>query len=604
MEKPSRNLDQRNSEQLSRSSARGFSLSPLATLSPSSSSVIAYDFSFLDGDESPGIPLEPTTQHPPPLLLPRSADGHILETNSATECSASTVDRDRSMSESLVTSIPANINDTTPHAVVDQRLPVVFSSMQSLNSTSDEADDGTQSFVSLDPISVDERLAAATHGSDPMIASMYSRDESLDDIKALNHHQRSFSAEETLCNKENQFDNSLIENGLSKANGQNDSSSKADTENLPGTGLKDTNGFGKAEPLDRTLTTEGDATLVLDAAAIREEEIRRIEEAAYTLTDGVELPRASDVTTTSMNGNDSCVSPPVLLDDSMITLVGTPHPMTYIPMEDVFTFVDRRPNQELPAITEEIEGRSRNSSTDVALEGSETQAAMARSQELESRMIEELDYPYDVEIPPGPLHRRAISDNLGIRQGQRSELHRTQEIEEIDRIGNEDVQMRSQRTLGRASSVVSNRCQSQVFLPHIGLSDTAMSDPVLDRNLSSSDPSVNEEKTSKISECPPPVVLTRKASSIHSESWKKQCATETGPPQATPVQMRTDPVSTTTTAAAAAAARPQSTVARPDNRADLLLSAVLFHSFPVVGSQVELLLAQPVCDRFAYHRGF
>lgn len=36
----------------------------------------------------------------------------------------------------------------------------------------------------------------------------------------------------------------------------------------------------------------------------------------------------------------------------------------------------------------------------------------------------------------------------------------------------------------------------QVFLPHIGLSDTAMSDPVLDRNLSSSDPSVNEEKTS------------------------------------------------------------------------------------------------------------
>lgn len=41
------------------------------------------------------------------------------------------------MSESLVTSIPANINDTTPHAVVDQRLPVVFSSMQSLNSTSD-----------------------------------------------------------------------------------------------------------------------------------------------------------------------------------------------------------------------------------------------------------------------------------------------------------------------------------------------------------------------------------------------------------------------------------------------------------------------------------
>lgn len=72
--------------------------------------------------------------------------------------------------------------------------------------------------------------------------------------------------------------------------------------------------------------------------------------------------------------------------------------------------------------------------------------------------------------------------------------------------------MRSSRLVGRASSVVSNRCQSQVivlillyivlyaepsiqvFLPEIGLSDTASSAPALDRNLSSSDPSINEEK--------------------------------------------------------------------------------------------------------------
>lgn len=53
--------------------------------------------------------------------------------------------------------------------------------------------------------------------------------------------------------------------------------------------------------------------------------------------------------------NYSGVSPTRLLDESMIPLVGTPHTMTYIPMEEVFAFVERRPNQELPAITEENE---------------------------------------------------------------------------------------------------------------------------------------------------------------------------------------------------------------------------------------------------------
>ncbi|VDN36162.1 unnamed protein product [Cylicostephanus goldi] len=102
------------------------------------------------------------------------------------------------------------------------------------------------------------------------------------------------------------------------------------------------------------------------------------------------------------------------------------------------------------------------------------------------------DYSYDA----APVHRRAISDNIGAQSSTRkNELRRTQEMEEIDQAGMyEDVAMRSSRSIGRASSVVSNRCQSQVFLPDIGLGDPSKSAPSLDRNLSSSDPSVNDEK--------------------------------------------------------------------------------------------------------------
>ncbi|XGW25039.1 hypothetical protein V3C99_006457 [Haemonchus contortus] len=237
----------------------------------------------------------------------------------------------------------------------------------------------------------------------------------------------------------------------------------------------------------------------------------------------------------------------------MIPLVGTPHPMAYIPMEEVFTFIDRRTNQELPAISEEIEGRSRNSSDGKVLEADEPVHEPMRITSKPD-VVPELDYPllYDTEIPAGPIHRRAVSDNMGIPSDRRTELRRTQEMEEIDRAGNDvEVHMRSQRSrdVVRASSVVSNRCQSQVFLPQIGLSDTAASAPTLDRNMSSSDPSVNEENPSKPRECPPPVVLTRKASSIHNDSWKKQCAAEP-PVQPTPVQMRKEPVLT--------ASRPQS----------------------------------------------
>ncbi|RCN36976.1 hypothetical protein ANCCAN_17132 [Ancylostoma caninum] len=245
----------------------------------------------------------------------------------------------------------------------------------------------------------------------------------------------------------------------------------------------------------------------------------------------------------------SGVSPTRLLDESMIPLVGTPHTMTYIPMEEVFAFVERRPNQELPAITEEneeqtlrryrshtassVERRSRNGSTDLPQEPEE----FAPGLEMESRMAPELDYPYIV----GPVHRRAVSDNLGVHDGRKTELRRTQEMEEIDQVGmHEDVTMRSSRLVGRASSVVSNRCQSQVFLPEIGLSDTASSAPALDRNLSSSDPSINEEKPLKTHECPPPVLLTRKASSKQND-WKKLSSSSLAQPPS--VQLRKEPVS-------------------------------------------------------------
>ncbi|WKX89847.1 hypothetical protein Q1695_009026 [Nippostrongylus brasiliensis] len=474
------------------------------------------------------------------LLVPSFPQDTVQEPG----CSPCT--SDHIMSESLLTDAPTAIAAETR----DDHVVLPFSSMQSLITTSDGVDDGTQSFVSLDPIIPDDRLAA-NHGSDPMIASVR-RSGSLGDIRILGLQQRSFSMEDTSFNKENHFENNVSKNcASSKSVDQNDSS---------------INYGGPPDPLNSPSGSNGgceevlcakDHPLISDLATERDEDIRRIEETAYCIMDGVELPRASDPGVFCPN-EDDCVSPTVLLDDSMTPLVGTPHAMSYIPMEDIFTFVDRRPNQELPAITEENEEqtlrrqrhyrsslsgrRSRSPSRSAPLEEG---GQAASNPDLEAELVKELWYPIDNEIPSaGYVHRRAISDNLGV-QPVRPELQRSQEMEEIDRAGNdEDVHMRSARAVARASSVVTNRCQSQVFLTQIGLNDAAASAPVLDRNLSSSDPSVNDEKTSsKTQECPPPVLLTRKASSIHNETWKNQCAPETAA-QPTPVQVRKEPVGT------------------------------------------------------------
>ncbi|KAK6027094.1 hypothetical protein OSTOST_06882, partial [Ostertagia ostertagi] len=515
----------RKSDQVPGSTGRKFSLSPLGIRNPSS--VVAYDFSF----PNHGIQLVSFQSH-------ESVEEAII----LTECSLSTTNVNRVMSETLATSIPPDVVD----AGHGDRIPTGFSSTHSLNLIGDEVDDGTQSFVSFDPMAGEDHVSVPViHGSDPMIASLGCRKHSLQEMKAIHLHQRSFSAEDTSCNKENHCNSAPIQNGLSlKGMQDNDSGNISGNVEFSIDTSGDIHSSEKAEPSEPTIVVEDDQTLRYDIDSLQEEEIRRIEEAANSLTDGLELPRASELPTSSIDG-DCCVTPTVLLDESMIPLVGTPHPMAYIPMEDVFTFVDRRSNQELPAITEEIEdhtlrrrrytrsssfeGRSRNSSTGKLPEGVELPPEPTRTQS-EAQIVAELEYPpYDpYEIPAGPLHRRAISDNMGVPSDRRSELHRTQEMEEIDRVGNDvEVQLRAQRPVGRASSVVSNRCQSQVFLPQIGPGDSAASAPVLDRNMSSSDPSVNEENTSKSRECPPPVVLPRKASSIHNESWKKQCAAET-----------------------------------------------------------------------------
>ncbi|EYC29215.1 hypothetical protein Y032_0006g2846 [Ancylostoma ceylanicum] len=525
-------VSRRHSHEATASISRGFSLSPLDILSPSS--VIAYDFSFLD--ESPGI-----------RLVPSQSELCFQGGDQSTECSTSPTNHLRTMSNSLVTSISPNVNDASH----DVHIPS-FSSMQSLNSMSDGVD-GTHSYDSFDPIANGNR-DPASHGSEPMIATIGRRVYSIEDMKGIALQQRSFSAEDTSCDKENQFNGTPADSDVSRKEiDDNDSTEKSDVVDFSvNDASTDTNSCEGTERTERTLIPEEDQSESLDAVAVentRDEEIRRIEEAAYALTDGVELPRSSDLAVTFAD-DENCVSPTHLLDESMIPLVGTPHTMTYIPMEEVFAFVERRPNQELPAITEEneeqtlrryrshtassVERRSRNGSTDLPLEPEEFAPGVAV--EMESGMAPEFDYPYIV----GPVHRRAVSDNLGVHDGRKTELRRTQEMEEIDQVGmHEDVTMRSSRLVGRASSVVSNRCQSQVFLPEIGLSDTASSAPALDRNLSSSDPSINEEKPLKTRECPPPVVLTRKASSKQND-WKKLSSSSLAQPPS--VQLRKEPV--------------------------------------------------------------
>ncbi|KAE9416266.1 hypothetical protein Angca_000913, partial [Angiostrongylus cantonensis] len=245
-----------------------------------------------------------------------------------------------------------------------------------------------------------------------------------------------------------------------------------------------------------------------------------------------------------------------LLDESMVPLVGTPHPMTHIPVEGFFTFVERLPNQELPAISEENEGQSlrrqrkhacssvrshtRNGATEMPQEPDDI--APGSASRTNPEVIPELNYSPYAEVPPGPVHRRATSDNVVVEAARRNELRRAQEVEEIDLIGrDENVLMRPQKPVVRTGSNISNRCQSQVFLPELGLNDASTSVPVLDRNLSNSDPSINDEKPTKELDGPPPVILSRKVSSNHHDPWKNEfsCPTST---HSTAIQMRNDAI--------------------------------------------------------------
>ncbi|VDO56799.1 unnamed protein product [Haemonchus placei] len=266
----------RNPDRIPGSAEGRFSLSPLGVQSPSS--VIAYDFSFLNETHT---------------IQTESFGSQVEQTASWTECSLSTTNPNRIMSETLATSIPTDVVDSAR----DSRIPPGFTSTHSLNLIGDEVDDGTHSYASFDPMAGDDHdNSAVTHGSDPMIASISWRKHSLEDIKAINAHQRSFSAEDTLCNKENHYDRASIQNGLSfKKMDGNDSGNISGNVEFPLNGTTEEDRCEKIEPLERTLVAEEDRTLdMVDIESVQQEEIRRIEEAVNSLTEDLELPRASD----------------------------------------------------------------------------------------------------------------------------------------------------------------------------------------------------------------------------------------------------------------------------------------------------------------------
>ncbi|KAJ1346452.1 hypothetical protein KIN20_001233 [Parelaphostrongylus tenuis] len=552
-----------NDTSWSSSTGRSLSLSPpncfIAT------SLISDDFRCLE-ESSPATRVDHRfLSEPPP----------IVRSNSLTGCSLSTNNRHSIMSESLVTSIsPSVAADVSSHG---DGLRPTFSSMRSLNSMSDEVD-GTPSYGSCNQMA-NEHFAAVTQGSDPILASVGRRINSLDDMKIIHLHRRSFSAE-APCNKENHCEIGAITNELSgkETDGNNKEDDISDF-------CIDCDTDGEAfchqpEATEQTVIVENSHTLVDDCALVEtthlddytsSEEIHQVE-GVLSSVDGLELPRASEMASSAMD-EESCESTTLLLDESMVALVGTPHPMTHIP-DGVFTFAERLSSQELPAISEENEEqtlrrqrknkcssvriRARNDPTEVPQEPEDL--APGSALHVDPEMVPELKYSTYPEVPLVPIHRRAISDNSHLEAVRRNELRRAQEVEQIDLVGkDEDVHMRPQRSVVRTGSVISNRCQSQVFLPELGLNETSKSVPVMDRNLSCSDPSVNDEKPNKAQECPPPVILSRKASSNHNDSWKKElsCPISTQP---APVQMRND-------AAEIAASRPVS-IARTEKAGD------------------------------------
>uniref|UniRef100_A0A1I7WJ68 PH domain-containing protein n=1 Tax=Heterorhabditis bacteriophora TaxID=37862 RepID=A0A1I7WJ68_HETBA len=331
------------------------------------------------------------------------------------------------------------MTDSVANSLEDQAIAVVrmVSSAHSLDSISD----GAHSTISLDPLTAIESCLSANHVSDPNLCGLEERRHSVGNAKGLvpllkevlksaHVHQRSFSAEESSFDKENRKTD--IKFGTSRIKALSD-------------------------------------CRVLDSAE------------TFESPEFIEAPRGLDISA----GTDPNISPTLLhCNDSMTTLVGTPHPESYSSVDEVFAYVDRR--QELPAISEETE--------------------------LTLKKI---------------IIKRAISDQLGTNL-HKSELRRTREMEEIDRIGlttsdenMEDVLLRTRKAIGRASSINSDRCKSQVLLYQTGNADDEAS-VILDRNLSSSDPAVNEERAeSRGDHGPPPVLLTRKVSIQNSDSWKK-----------------------------------------------------------------------------------
>lgn len=517
----------RNCKATSSSTGRSFSLSPLNIFN--SGSVSSYDFSGLK--DSPGTRLDAFLFDP------------VVESILSAECSQSAINRHFIMSESLMASIPPNVSDAS-HG---ENLLPTFSSMRSLNSISDEVD-ATYSYGSSDQM-VDEHRTTITQGSDPILASLGRRINSLDEMKVIHLHQRSFSAE-APCNKENHCYIAALENDLSRMEDDGNGRKDDTIDFSANRGFSEVMSSDRTVPIEQSFAAEDNETLMADCTW--NEKLYHAE-VAQSSVDGLEFPRASEATSSSVD-EETCGSTAVFLHESMIPLVGTPHPMTYIPMEEVFTFSERLSSQELPAISEEIEDqtlrrqrgricssvkiRTRNYSTEVPQEPSDV--APGSTCRTNSEVIPELNYSSNAEVAPGPVHRRAISDGAEMRTVRGSELRRTQEVEEIDLIGKEeDVMLRPLRSVVRTNSAISNRCQSQVFLPQLGLSDTIMSVTVLDRNLSSSDPSINDEKPSKAQECPPPVVLSRKASSSHNDSQRKQFSYRTSTQPAL-VQMRND----------------------------------------------------------------
>ncbi|VDM73289.1 unnamed protein product [Strongylus vulgaris] len=152
---------------------------------------------------------------------------------------------------------------------------------------------------------------AIVHGSDPMLVLLLNNfSKFLEDMRKLTMQHRSFSAEDTSCDKENEFVRP-IERDASQKEIDNRNSTERNVVDFSVNGASsDTNSCEDTDITEDTLIPEKEnkeEANPLAAMATREEEIRRIEEAAYNLTDSVEMPRASEPAVT-LADEESCES--------------------------------------------------------------------------------------------------------------------------------------------------------------------------------------------------------------------------------------------------------------------------------------------------------